>query len=1206
MRLKSRVVGLWPALLVFVFTLALAGCNVGTGKKPGKKPLRSSNAPALMTTAAGAPAPIGACDATPTSTTLTPVPVPPSDATPINVRIHYNRPDGNYGSYGLHLWQINDAGQYVADYPGVTWSAPLVRTGIDGYGAYFDVRANQFQVGAAGFGFIVHPPSQAGDPAVDRLWKFSEGGEFWVRSGDPTIYKTNPIASTPNIHTVRVHYKRFDGAYNQWGLHLWPTSGIDTTRLPGLTLDQWQNPVPLSSMPGYTTGTGEVVFDVPVLNPQGNAARTAVEFIIHGLPSNPNGGVNNKDGWTNNIRVSYAALSVSNGVGEVWLAQGTPTVFTQPPELRTVSTIDMRAVWLDRSRVQWPRMEPTGRFRLYHDADGQIIARRGQAVTGADGFIPLTPTTDVPAALQTRFKWVDGGTVLAVAPADDAALADALDGQMVLVQEDANGLVQAATTAQIAGQLDDRYAAAEAINDFGVSIDGGSTRFKLWAPTARNVTLCTYGPAGGAATGAHEMTLDAATGTWQATRAGDLSGQYYRFVVDTFVRGVGIVRNLVTDPYSLSLNTDSQRSYITRMDSPLVTPTGWKALRNIPALPAQEDMSIYELHVRDFSIGDASVLPWYRGKYMAFTQWNSAGMQHLRALARAGITDVHLLPVFDYANLPEASCVSPVIPNAAADSSQQQAAVNAVRDTDCFNWGYDPWHFNAPEGSFATDASDAATRIREFRLMVQGLKQAGLRVGMDVVYNHTTASGQTDRSVLDRIVPGYYHRYNATGEIERSTCCENTATENRMMGKLMIDSVKLWATEYGIDSFRFDIMGHQPRDVMERLRDEVSAAAGRPIYLIGEGWNFGEVVNGTRFVQADQLSLNGSGIGTFNDRIRDHVRGGSGFDSGIALRSNQGYINGMNYLPNGTGTAAPRSALLWSADVLRVVLAGSLRDYEMTTSWDATLRLEQMDYFGMPAGYVVDPQETVNYVENHDNQTLFDVNAYKLPQTTSREERARVQVLGMAINTFSQGVVYHHAGTEILRSKSLDRNSYNSGDWFNRLDYSYTDNGFGAGLPMQSENGTSWTVMAPLLADALIKPTQAEILWTRNAFLDLLRIRSSSQLFRMRTSAEVKQRLHFHNTGSAQIPTVLVGHLDGAGYPRAGFRDVLYFINVDTVARTLDITAEANKPYRLHPVHLDAEAADLRARTASYTPANGRFVIPARTAVVFVVPENVR
>ncbi|HRO26251.1 MAG TPA: DUF3372 domain-containing protein [Luteimonas sp.] len=919
------------------------------------------------------------------------------------------------------------------------------------------------------------------------------------------------------------------------------------------------------------------------------------------MPSNPDGGVDNKDGWNADIRVAFATLSIAERSGHAWLVQQEPQVFTSPPDLARVSTTDARAIWLSRSLLKWPRTDTSGRFRLYHSTNGQIVARKGAAVAGADGALALRVTHEVPADVAERFKWVGAGAVLTVAAGDEAALAAHVRDQLVLVQEDEDGRVLGATTTQLPGYLDARYAAADGLDDLGVRLDRGQAHFRLWAPTAQRVWLCGERARGGAPVLA-EMAFDPATGSWSTSRRDLRAGDSYRYAVQVFVRGVGLVRNLVTDPYSISLDADSQRSYVGDLSSPTLQPPGWARDRTPDVVRAQEDMSIYELHVRDFSIGDLSVRAPLRGKYLAFAQYNSDGMRHLRALAQAGLTDVHLLPAFDFASVPEVGCTTPDVPDAAPDSDAQQAAVAATRGSDCFNWGYDPWHFNAPEGSYASNAADGAARVREFRAMVMALHDAGLRVGMDVVYNHTSASGQDPKSVLDRIVPGYYHRLNAEGEVERSTCCENTATEHRMMGKLMIDSVKLWATQYHVNSFRFDLMGHQPRAVMERLQDEVNAAVGRPVQLLGEGWNFGEVANGARFVQASQLSLNGTGIGTFSDRARDHARGGSGFDSGVELMRSQGFLNGLHYDDNGSGGNHGRSALMWSGDIVKVGLAGSIRSYRLRTHWDAVLPLEQIDYNGQPAGYVVDPQEVVNYVDNHDNPTLFDANVYKLPRSTSREDRARVQILGAAITSFSQGVAYYHAGLDTLRSKSLDRNSYDSGDWFNAIDWTYRSNNFGVGLPMHSDNGGNWPVMAPLLADPAFRPMAADIRWTRDAFRDLLRIRASTTLLRMRTATDIEQRLTFHNTGSAQEPTMLVAHLDGRGYAGAGFRDLVYLINVDKRAHALPIAGEAGKTYRLHPVHQARDAADRRAAAARYDRDSGTFHVPARTAVVFVVP----
>jgi pullulanase/glycogen debranching enzyme len=862
--------------------------------------------------------------------------------------------------------------------------------------------------------------------------------------------------------------------------------------------------------------------------------------------------------------------------------------------------LEARAVWLDRRLAKWPGVDGSGAFRLYYSPTAAISAPVGAKVDGAAGFLALdTYDGAMPTQAATRFKYVGQGPVLSVRDADIARLAELQRQQLVLVQEAADGTVRAATRLQVAGALDDIYAAAADVGDLGATPGAGRTSFKLWAPTAQQAAVCIYDGASSRASAVSQMQLDPKTGVWSASRAGKLAGRYYKYAVDVVADGAGVVRNLVTDPYSVSLTTDSKRSYIADLNSPTLKPAGWDATPAPRSVKAQTDMVVYELHVRDFSINDSTVSAPHRGKYAAFTETSSNGMKHLAALAKAGLTDVHLLPVYDIGSVPESACAVPA-PTGATDGDTQQALTRKTAETDCFNWGYDPYHYNAPEGSYSTNPEDGARRVIEFRQMVQGLHRAGLRVGMDVVYNHTFIAGQNEKSVLDRIVPGYYHRLNAAGGIERSTCCDNTATENLMMGKLMIDSSVLWATQYKIDSFRFDLMGHQPRETMVRLRERVNAATGREVQLIGEGWNFGEVADGARFVQASQLSLNGTGIGTFNDRLRDAVRGGSAGDSGEAMVTRQGYINGLVYDPNAKAGQRPAEDLPRTADMVRAGLAGSIRSYPLLTYRDKTVSLQEIDYGGQPAGYASEPSEVVNYVENHDNQTLFDINVLKLPVSTPSEERARVQVLGMAFDAFSQGVAYFHAGIDTFRSKSLDRNSFNSGDWFNRIDWSYRDNYFGTGLPPHDDNGKDWPLLKPLLANAAIKPAPADIAFARDAFRDLLRIRGSSTLFRLRSADEIRQRLRFFNTGSKQEPTVIAAHLDGRGYAGARFAGISHFVNVDKVAHTVVDPQGRGKRMRLHPVHAAQGAADKRAAGAKYDSESGAYTIPPRTAVVFV------
>jgi len=867
--------------------------------------------------------------------------------------------------------------------------------------------------------------------------------------------------------------------------------------------------------------------------------------------------------------------------------------------------LEARAIWLDRRTLQWPAMPQDGRYRL---VSGAAALPTGQALPAGVRSWPLIAAPDaLPAPVQARFAHVAAGARLRWAETSVAQQRALHRSPVRVVQLDEQGRVLAVTATQAPGALDDLYADAQAVADLGVTVLTGqraATRFKLWAPTAQQVHLCQFADDTAPAAGqVPTLQRDERTGVWQLRLAGDASGRYYNYLVDVWVPGTGLVRQRVTDPYASSLGTDSRRTWIGRLDAPATLPEGWARAPRPQPLKSPTDLSVYELHVRDFSISDDSVPPAHRGKYTAFAQTGSRGMQHLAALARAGLSDVHLLPVFDLASVPERGCAQPTVPQAAPDSAAQQAAVMAVAAQDCFNWGYDPLHFNAPEGSYSTQPGDGAVRVREFRQMVMALHAAGLRVGMDVVYNHLSAAGQHPHSVLDRIVPGYYHRRNAAGQIERSTCCDNSATEHMMMGKLMLDSVRLWAREYRIDSFRFDLMGHQPREAMVRLKDLLRADNGRDIQLIGEGWNFGEVANGARFVQASQLSMGGTGIATFSDRGRDALRGGGAGDRPDAIVRRQGYLNGLAYDPNEGQPGQPDlQALKAAADMARLSLAGTLRSVQLRTHTGQVLRGDQMRYGDQIAGYATEPTEVVNYVENHDNHTLWDANAYKLPLATAPMERARVQVLGMAFVAFSQGVAYFHAGMDVLRSKSLDGNSYDSGDWFNRLDWTYQRNHFGTGLPPAQDNQAFYELAAPRLRDARLAAGPDEIAFARDAFRDLLRIRASTTLLRLPTAAQINQRLRFHNTGPDQNPVLIAAELDGAGLPGAGFARLMVLINVDKQAHTLAVPGTQGQDWVPHPVHLAPQAADQRPATASrFDRAQGQFTVPARTAMVFVV-----
>nr|WP_315215420.1 alpha-1,6-glucosidase domain-containing protein [uncultured Duganella sp.] len=972
--------------------------------------------------------------------------------------------------------------------------------------------------------------------------------------------------------TIRMHYHRAQGDEAQWGVYSWEG--------------------PTNPSPAWITGRfmltesdafGRYV-DIPV-----DTAKAAISFLLTDGSGNKNCGNDQSAAFNANIAT----------VGQqVWMLEGDCTVYSTEPAISLGNLNGASAHWLSATTFAWPGVPTGGGYKLYYAANGGLGSSPA-GVTGADGSIALNAAGTLPAALREKYPHLAGATALTMSATDAAGIATRASNQFAIAQFDASGKLIQVTSLQTSGMLDDVFAGAAANATLGLSYNrNGAPTFRVWAPTAKGVSLNLYPDANGASTATRAMVRDSASGVWSYTApdASWVNRYYYTYNVQVLSRWAGntIVDNTVTDPYSLSVSANSQRSFVANLDSRALKPDGWDHHR-IPRLDQPTDIALYELHIRDFSASDASVPAAHRGKYLAFTDDGSNGMRHLRELRKAGLTHIHLLPSFDYASVNETGCTTPSIPSAAPNAPDQQAAVEATRGADCFNWGYDPVHYTAPEGSYATNASDGAVRVREFRAMVQGLHEQGLRVVMDVVYNHTSASQQGPLSVLDKIVPTYYYRLNAGGGITNDSCCADTASENAMMAKLMIDSVTTWARDYKVDSFRFDIMGFTPLPVMKRLQAAVNAAAQRDIYIYGEAWNFGTVGNDARFVQARQANMYGSGIGSFNDRLRDAVRGGGCCDSGASLINQQGFINGAFYDPNAQSTQT-RDDLLRLGDLVKVGLSGTLRDYGFIDRTGAWRKNSQIDYFGQQAGFAANPAETINYIEAHDNQTLFDLNAYKLPQTTSMADRVRVQNLGAAINILSQGVPLLHAGQEILRSKSMDRDSYDAGDWFNKLDYSYQSNGFGVGLPMAGVNQDNWPLMSPILANPLIKPDTGAIVSARDYVNDMLAIRQDSALFRLRTGDEVAKRLRFHNTGPGQIPGLIVMSLDGRVPLRGGdakYKSVVVLFNVDKVGKTIAVPELAGRRLTLHHVLRKAGIGD-------YDSASGSFTIAPRSTAVFV------
>jgi len=391
---------------------------------------------------------------------------------------------------------------------------------------------------------------------------------------------------------------------------------------------------------------------------------------------------------------------------------------------------------------------------------------------------------------------------------------------------------------------------------------------------------------------------------------------------------------------------------------------------------------------------------------------------------------------------------------------------------------------------------------------------------------------------------------------------------------------------------------------MEKVQTSL-AAIDPTIHLYGEGWNFGEVENNARGINATQFNLPGTGIGTFNDRLRDAVRGGGPFDGGAALITNQGMINGLYYDPNvnNAGSATEKAKLLLAADQIRVGLAGNLADFEFTDRNGNVVKGAQIDYNGSPTGYTQDPQEHIVYVAAHDNQTLFDISQYKHPISTTMADRVRAQNMGLDFTVLSQGVPFIHAGEELLRSKSADRNSYNSGDWFNKLDFTYQTNNWGVGLPPQGDNGDNRPLIAPLLANPALQPSPTDIVNVFKHLQAMLAIRKSSPLFRLQTEADVMARLHFENTGPDQIPGLIVMSLadkvDGLPELDPNYDLIVVLFNASDETQTFSAANLPDVTLSLHPLQANS-TTDKGVKQATFDAETGIFRIPARTTAVFV------
>lgn len=495
-------------------------------------------------------------------------------------------------------------------------------------------------------------------------------------------------------------------------------------------------------------------------------------------------------------------------------------------------------------------------------------------------------------------------------------------------------------------------------NDLGAAWTKEKTTFRVWSPEAEAVVVNLY-KSGTEGTDDLIDTLTMAkdvNGTWTAEKAGDLNGTYYTYTVTREGKEV----KDICDPYARTTGVNGKRAMV--IDLNTTNPAGWESDNNPHEGESITDQIIYEGHIRDLTIDEKSgVSEANKGKFLGLTEDKATAVNHMKEL---GISYLHILPMYDFGSVDETG-----------KGSQ-------------YNWGYDPVNYNVPEGSYSTNPSDGAVRVKELKQMVQSLHNNDISVVMDVVYNHVYNANEF---CINKLVPKYFSRYGKDGKLyEDSGCGNDTASERSMVRKYIVDSVCYWADEYHIDGFRFDLVGLLDVDTVNEIVAEVHKKHPGVMFY-GEGWSMAnEAVTG-KYTMATQVnSKQTPGFAYFNDSIRDALKGHVFNDTA------PGFVSGEE------------------GDEEKIA-----KNFLGAADWCSS------------------PSQTINYASCHDNHTLIDRIANSRPDA-SREDLIRMNNLAAAVYLIAEGVPFMQAGEEFLRSKvnedgSFNHNSYNAGDTVNAI-----------------------------------------------------------------------------------------------------------------------------------------------------------------------------
>lgn len=745
--------------------------------------------------------------------------------------------------------------------------------------------------------------------------------------------------------TLVIHYYRYDDAYGPWSLWLWPNE-----------------PTPGEGA-NYTfdgeDGFGKTLSITVSTSPL--AGSTRIGFIV-------------RDGnWNKDIaqdRFIDLTQADENGRLDVYIVQNNP-VFYYDLEDADISHKVLNAAFVDDNTISFSLTKNVTSDKVKVFADGLEVATTAATVANAKGTIDIA----VAADLSKRYT-----LVVDFGDAEPAVAPIGFDG----------------------------FYTSEAFNlaygyegELGAIYGPLATTFRLWAPLSDAVVLNLYEKGHTAAqtdyAGVAGVNTPYATipmtrgekGTFEVDVEGDLSGKYYTFSVTNGVR-----TNEVVDPYAKAAGVNGKRGMVVDFDS--TDPSGWTSTSRPDTMEHYTDAIIYEIHVRDYT----SHSTWlgnedWRGKFLGLAQRGTAyqnvttGLDHILEL---GVTHVQLIPVFDHGIIDETRLKDPTY--------------YGIHDG-IFNWGYMPENFNVLEGSYSTDPYNGEVRIEEFKTMVKTFHENGVRVVMDVVYNHT---GKSADSNFDLIVPGYYFRMNSNGSFSNGSGTGNeTASERFMFRKYMIDSLLFFVNEYKIDGFRFDLMKLHDKDTMNAIVDALHAI-DPTILVFGEPWT-----GGTSTLPTDQSATNSTlddmpGVAVFNDDTRDGIKGS------VFITTDKGFVQGNNFADS------------------RVLLGVT----------GATAQ-PNLPIGALPKGtWAFNPTQAVNYVTAHDNNTLYD--KLKLSTYETDAKIIKMQRQANAIVLTSQGIPFLHGGVEILRTKpcvpggdtcsgGFDHNSYKSPDETNQINW---------------------------------------------------------------------------------------------------------------------------------------------------------------------------